>query len=332
MGKQVALWVTLVLGAVVVAGCLGGDEQAPVRSFEASSGQVSDGYAYDGQGLEAGAAQLTGWVDHEENTGNVTASFEFAGSQWNVYHDAFSGAEDWKEGGVAFGLVEHGDTGTSTTIIPRIDGDVVTYGTATVHRDGQGVGDGRWDAHLMLSSTTVRGEDGMITKEDGSTPYDPATPEDARVLEDDPQALLQLTAPHGADSARPAEFTNGTVQVTGADSSETVELGGGPRGSITVNVTTTGGDVPLQAGDLQVRLLDEDGNALDEDSGDVLGEESFETTLSASGLNSTVTLEVTGNGVYDVEFESQVVFDDHPFIIVTWDDYTLEEAETAPAS
>lgn len=330
MGKQVALWVTLVLGAALLAGCLSDEEQAPVRTFDASGGQVSDGYAYDGEGLESGAAQLSGWVDHEENTGNVTASFEFAGSQWVVYHDAFSGAEDWKEGGVAFGLVEHGDTGTSTTIIPRIDGDVVTYGTATVLRDGQSVGGGHWDAHLMLSSTTVRGDDGMITKEDGSTPYDPATAEDARVIEDDPQALLQLTAPDGPDSARAAESGNETITITGPEASESIELGGGPRASITVNVTTMGGDVPITAGDIELRLLDEEGNVLDEAGGDVLPNAPFETTLSASGLNSTVVLEVSGTGSYDVAVESHVTYDDHPFIIVTWDDYTLEEAESPP--
>ncbi len=335
MGISKTLLIVLMVTAALVAGCFADEEEKPVRSFEASGGQASDGYAYNGTGLENAAARLSGWVDHETNTGNVSVSFEFAGSQWQVYHDSFSGDEEWKEGGVAFGLVEHGDTGVSSTIIPRLDGEIVTYGSATVLRDGvpapdPGGADGRWDAHLMLFTDAIRGDDGMITKEDGSTPYDPDTPDDARIIDDDPQGFLQLTAPSGPDSARADETVSETVQVQGVDDAHTVELGGGPSASITVNVTTAEEEPPLQAGDIQVRLVDAQQNVLDEDSGDIGPNQGFETSLQAVGVNETLQLEVSGNGTYTLDIEAHITYDDHPFIILTWDDYELEEADEAP--
>lgn len=337
MQQARALGLATVLVLVATAGCFGGDEVPPVKTVSASGGVASDGYAYDGQGLESANAQLEGFVDDPEDTGILNLSFEFAGSTWEVTYDTFQGQEAFKDGGVEFNLVEHGDSGTSTPIIPTIDGEVVTYGTATVLRDGQPATDpqgntGPWDAHLMLSRDTIRGPDGLITKADGSTPYDPDSPSDARIIEDDPQALFQLTAPSGPDSAREPQTINETLTVQGPDSTDSVTIEAAEGASATVNATASAGSGPLAAGNVKISISD--GNqTLDSAEGTVGPNQDFTASFELEDLNvSSFDVVARGNGTFEVAVSATVVYDDHPFIILTWDDYETEGMDAAPGS
>lgn len=337
MQQARALGLATVLVLVATAGCFGGDEVPPVKTISASGGVASDGYAYDGQGLEQASAQLSGFVHDPDDRGSLNVSFEFAGSTWEVTNDAFSGQEDFKDGGVEFDLVEHGDSGVSTPIIPTVDGEVVTYGTATVLRDGQPAADpqgntGPWSAHLMLSRDTIRGPDGMITKADGETPYDPGSPADARIIQDDPQALLQLTAPSGPDSARAPQTTNETLTVQGPDASDALTVDAAPGASATVNVTASGGSGPLGVGNVRITLTD--GNqTLDSAEGSVGPNQDFTASFELADLEvDSFDVVARGNGTFEVAVEAVVDYNDHPFIIITWDDYQTEAMDAAPGA
>lgn len=337
MQKARALGLAAILALVATAGCFGGDEVPPVKTVSASGGLASDGYAYDGQGLEEASAELSGFVHDPDDRGSLNASFEFAGSTWEITYQSFSGQEDFKDGGVEFGLVEHGDSGTSTPIIPTIDGEIVTYGTATVLRDGQPATDpqgnsGPWSAHLMLSHDTIRGPDGLITKADGSTPYDPSSPGDARIIEDDPQALLQLTAPSGPDSARAPATTNETLTVQGPGSSASTTIGAAQGATAVINVTASGGSSPLGVGNVQIQITD--GNqTLDRAEGMVQPNQDFTASFELADLNtSSLGIVASGNGTFEVEIGATVTYDDHPFIILTWDDYQTEGMDAVPGS
>ncbi len=332
-----ALGLAALLALVATAGCFGGDEVPPVKTISASGGVASDGYAYGGQGLEQASAELSGWVSNPEDTGSLNVSFEFAGSSWEVTYESFSGQEAFKDGGVAFDLVEHGDSGTSTPIIPTIDGEVVTYGSATVLRDGQPATDpqgntGPWSAHLMLSRDTIRGPDGLITKADNSTPYDPSSPGDARIIQDDPQALLQLTAPSGPDSARAPATTNETLSLQGPGSSASTTIEAAQGATAVINVTASGGSSPIGVGDVQIRITD--GNqTLDSAEGTVQPNQDFTTSFELADLNaSSLDVVASGNGTFEVQLSATVTYADHPFIILTWDDYQTEGLDAAPGS
>lgn len=337
MQQARALGLATVLLLVATAGCFGGDEVPPVKTVSASGGVASDGYAYDGQGLGSASAELEGFVDDPEDAGILNLTFEFAGSTWEVTQESFSGEEAFKDGGVEFDLVEHGDSGVSTPIIPTIDGEVVTYGTATVLRDGQPATDpqgetGPWSAHLMLSRDTIRGPDGLIAKSDGETPYDPDSPADARIIEDDPQALFQLTAPSGPDSARAPATTNETLTVQGPDATQSVTIEAAEGASATVNVTASAGSSPLAAGNVRISITD--GNqTLDSAEGAVQPTEDFTASFELEDLEvDSFDVVARGNGTFEVAVDATVVYDDHPFIILTWDDYQTEGMDAAPGS
>lgn len=322
---------TLLAGLLVVAalaGCIGGDDTPPTRTVSASGGLASDGYAYDGQGLVSASATLEGQVDVDEDTGLLNVSFEAWNSTWTVTYGTFSGQEDFKEGGIVADLTEHGDSGVSTPEIPTIRGELVTYGSAEVLRDGApysiGDGSGDWSSHLMLSQDSVRGSDGLIAKSDNSTPYDPSTPGDARIIEDDRQGLLKLVAPSGEDAGRAPTDISEMFSFAGPNNTESVELATAPYASATLQVSTTATQGAISIGQIEVTIVDQNGTELASGGGQVTPNQGYNETFSLQDLDGPVTVEVSGDGGYDVNIAGQITYDDHPFIVVTWDDYTLE--------
>ncbi|HVM45217.1 MAG TPA: hypothetical protein VM582_04720, partial [Candidatus Thermoplasmatota archaeon] len=189
----------LVLALALLAGCFGGEEVPNERQFAASGGVVTAGWSYDGASVVGRGATLQGSTNDAENTGAIDATFVIDGATWTVRVGSFAQAPgaDFQDGGVAHALDEHGDTGVADTSIPRIHALVAAWGSASVMREGKLVTQEPWSAHLMVSRDTVRGADGRITKADGTTPYDPNAPGDARRVENDPQAFLVLRHPLG---------------------------------------------------------------------------------------------------------------------------------------
>lgn len=329
---------SILLGALLVttalAGCFGDDAPPAAYTVEASGGSAADSWDYDGSTLTDAGATLEGQLDHEADTGVLNVTFEAWGSTWTVTHDSFAGAEDFKQGGIALDVVEHGDSGVGSTVIPISRGELMTWGNAEVFRDGdpytvaRGPG-GTWSAHLMLLEDAIRGPDGQITTADGSAPFDPSTPGDARVLEDDPQAMLELTAPSGADSARAPAPVNGSIEIqtpTTTEGSLEIPTAAYSTATLTVNTTPSQGVMGqgLQGGQIDVRIVDEEGTAIAEDSAEFTPNEPYSGTFEVTDVAAPTTLIVSGNGTYTAEVTGQVVYDDHPHITLTWDDYALE--------
>lgn len=326
--------IAALLLTVALAGCFGDDSLPTQYDVQASSGTAADGWAYDGTGLVSASASLSGNVDVSEDTGSLNLTFEAWNSSWTVTHASFSGQEEYKAGGIAQALTAHGDTGTASTALPAIDLDLATWGSAEVLRDGEpyaiGSGPGgAWTAHLMLSEDTVRGADGLIADGNATGPYDPSQPTDARVVEDDPQAIMELIAPSGMDSARPAENISEQVQVqspTGSGGS--VEIPTGPYASTTVTVNTSAsqgaGMVQPQGGTIEISIVDANGTEIGSDSAQFTPDSPYSNTFSLGGAPGPATMTISGNGTYTANVAGQVVYNDLPFIVLTWDDYTLE--------
>ncbi len=316
--------VTLILLTTAMAGCFGGDDAPPTRTATASGGAASDGYAYDGEGIVSADATLSATVNEDEETGSINASFEAWNSTWTVRFDQFSETADFMDGGIVFDILEHGDTGVSSPAIPAIMANVAAWGSADVTRDGEAYdpqgNEGRWSAHLMLSDDTVRGPDGLITKADGTTPYDPSTPEDARTIEDDRQAILTLTAPSGAESAREAVAVEESFQFQGPNNRETVEFPTAPHSQLALNIVAEAAS-GAGAGNFTYRLVDANGTEIDAGGDTVTPTGGLQFAPEVTATTPT-TLILTGSGAYEVTVEATVTYDDHPDIVLFWQDWS----------
>lgn len=321
----------LLVVLALLAGCTRGGDSPAERTFSASGGKASLGWAYDGATVQPASATLDGTIVDADNTGNATATFQLANSTWTIVFDRFAQGEgrDFQDGGVAFDLNEHGDTGVADASIPRIHALVAAWGTAAVMRDGALAAPEPWTAHLMISGDTVRAADGKITKADGTTPYDPASPADARRIEGDPQAFLFVKHPQGETFARePVVQTPSPITCTGPECLQTAEVVVESGASlVTINVTFTGSEasLPVVAGQGTVRLLDAEGTELDA--------QPFQVTPAGAGTVLTfsipsapvgaITVEVAGGGAYTATIDAIVEYDDLPFIVLTWDEVTV---------
>lgn len=328
-GRGMRPVLVLALALALLAGCFGQDEAPAERSFTAAGGSSSNGWAYDGAGLTAAGATLDGRVSNVDNTGIVNVSFQHAGSTWVVTFDAFAQAADrtFMDGGVAFDLDEHGDTGVADASIPRIHAIVAAWGTAKVMRDGVLATPEPWAAHLMVSRDTVRGPDGKIAKADGTTPYDPSAAGDARRIENDPQALMFLKHPQGETFSREPVAASETLTCSGPQCVQSAEVAFDTgAASIQVNVSILPmGPAPAALGQGNVRVVDA--------AGTELGTAAFQALPNAPVLVPFVidpataiaplTVEVSGAGAYSALVDSVVAYDDVPFIVLTWDEVTI---------
>lgn len=321
--------VLAVVLALAIAGCFGDDPAPAERSLSASGGVVSAGWAYDGAGVIGRDATLSGVTNDPENVGAVNASFALGGSTWTVVFDQFGGSQEFMDGGVEFDLTEHGDSGVADASIPKIRARIAAWGTATVLKDGvpvAGAKGDRWAAHLMVSEDTVRGADGRILNAAGNAPYDPAKPADARVVTDDSQALLKLVHPGGEGAARATVNASTSLAFAGPESTQTVDIPSEAGAlSLVVNVTVSGPQsAPLGVGQATLTLKDAGGNATKTTQLTLAPNQPATASFALAGAEVTgpFTLEVKGVGAFTASVDYVVTFDDHPFIVVTWNDVT----------
>lgn len=320
----------LLVSTLAFAGCFGDDPLPAERTVTASGGKTSEGWAYDGVGLAPGSASLEGTLDNVDNTGLVTVSFDLAGSRYVATFDTFAETKPFQDGGIVFELDEHGDTGVADASIPKIHATIAAWGAAKVTKDGMplvGAAGDAWTAHLMVSRDTVRGTDGKIAKADGTTPYDPASPADARRVENDPQALFFIKHPDGETAKRAPLAGSAPVAISGPNQAATAEVPteAGASGA-TINVTVTAGAAPVALGQVAIRILDANGTEIaSEPAANVLPNQPIVKSyqVTADKIAGPLTVEVSGSGSYSATVDYVVTFDDHPFIVVTWDEVTV---------
>lgn len=325
MSKVRSLLAGLLLVAIAFAGCIGADDPPTQYDVQASSGHVANGWAYDGAALESNVASLEGFLDAEANSGSLNITYEAWGSTWEIRHDHFEESQDFHDGGIALGVTEHGDTGVGHTEIPRIDGLVLTWGTAEVLRDGEPYEisqSGTWSAHMMFNENTIRDSSGQILQADQSGPFDPNDPGNAYIEDDNPQAIIELTSPGGADDAREDASVNETVEIVGFDDQGSVELPTSSYSHAMIDLTTET-EVPLQGGSITVEIVDEDGEVLAEDEGEITPLDPYEASWTIEDVDGPVHVVVSGSGTYTAHVDAMVMYDDHPHITITWDDYDL---------
>ena len=317
----------LMLAAVLAAGCF--SKAAPTTMHvSAKDGKVSPGWAYDAAELAPGSATLDGTLDNAANTGNVTASFSFHGSQYVVDFSKFVGDKPFKDGGVAFDLTEHGDSGTADTSIPKVHGKIVAYGTATVMRDGEVVkgktGLTDWAAHLMVFDDAIRGADGKITNAKGDSPLDPAKPGDAKTYPGQSQAMLKLVSPDGDAATRPNLHVDKNLTFAGPQQTQSVDVPveKGAEG-LTIIVNGTGGSNPTAVGQITISIQGADGKEIKggADSANIAPNAAYskQFKVDAKDIAGAMKVLVTGTGLFTAEVTADAAYDDHPFLVVTWD-------------
>ncbi|MEA3202304.1 MAG: hypothetical protein QOE90_3732 [Thermoplasmata archaeon] len=330
------LVLALALVLLVLAGCFSKDNTPAAYTIKATGGKVSPGWAYDGAGLAGGDATLEGYVRNADNAGGVFANFTYLGSKYQVIFDQFKqqDGKPFQDGGVAFGLTEHGDSGTADTSIPKVHGKVVAYGFAQILRDGKpfvGQAGNLWAAHLMVYDDAVRGPDGKITKKDGTSPFDPSAPADAKTYPGQAQAMLKLVHPDGMNFTKAPVHVDSNLTMSGPNGNQSVAIpveAGALPFTITVNSTSAapaGAPANVGVGTITVTIPVGKGYT---DTGQVTPQAPYSkafplTAEDLSNVTSPITVYVTGSGVYNVEVTANVPYNEPAFLVVTWDNPTL---------
>lgn len=317
----------------LVTGCFGDDPEPNERAFTASNGVVTAGWAYGGGGEIGGSAEINGSTIDDANTGAIHIEFLLDDQPWVIHFDAFAQAEgrDFQDGGIEHGLDEHGDTGVADASIPRIHANVAAWGTASVTRNGALVTPEPWPAHLMVSRDSVR-NGGKITKADGTTPYDPGTPADALTVENDPQVLFFVKHPMGETFMRAPATTFLNLTCSGPQCSAPGEVLV-EDGATKLVVNATGrpdGQLPLAVGrGVSVLLSDANGvqlgmiNLGDIVAGPVPPPTGNTEIVLGPDFAGPVTATVSGDGAFSVAIDATAFYDDHPFIVIVWDEPTV---------
>lgn len=326
--RSQALALVALLALAGLAGCLGAQAEPSERRFEATGGKVSPGWAYDGQGIVPGNARLDGFLDDADNAGIVNVTFEYGGASYSVVFDRFAQAEgkEFMDGGVAFGLDEHGDSGVADASIPKIHAVAAAWGKATVLAGGAPLTADPWSAHLMISRDTVRGADGRILDAAGAAPYDPAKPGDATRVEDDAQVLFWIKHPQGETFARAPLNASVPLSFSGPTQTQMVDIPAekGAAGGI-VNFTLRPGQAPVAVGQFAFRLVNASGGVLYEESDPIAQNQPRvgSVELTAAMIDGPLQAQVEGAGAFDVVVDYQVTYEDRPFLVVTWDEVAL---------
>lgn len=322
-------FVLVVVLAVALAGCA---DPAPVTKydFSASGGKASEGWAYDGVGVTAASASLAGSLDDAANTGSVNVSFSFFGATYVVSFNSFQGAQDFQDGGVRFNFDEHGDSGNGDASLPKMRVKAAAWGMATVTKDGEplkGASGDQWAAHVMISDDTVRGADGRVLNAAGTAAYNPSAPTDAKITTGDPQVFLSLKSPDGETAIREPAAGSATLGFQGPESTLSADVPAEKGASaLVVNVTLKASDpAPVGLGQATISLVDANGNVTKTKDvtftpqGPVV--ESF--ALTAAEITGPFKLQIKGQGIFTAAVDYVVTFDDHPFVVLTWDEVTV---------
>jgi hypothetical protein len=316
--------------ASALAGCFGNDAGPTSLTLSASGGKVSEGWAYDGAGLVPSGATLTGTLDDAGNTGNVTATFDFHAGKYVVVFDRFNETKDFMGGGVRFGFDEHGESKNGDASLPMVHAKAAGWGFARLTRDGAplvGKAGDLWTAHIMVLDDSPRGADGKILSAAGTAPYDPAKPGDAKVARGDPQVMMYVKSPDGETAMRAPLNVTKDLAFAGPPSSQSVDIASEKGAeSLVVNVAITGAAGPVPGvGNATITLRDAGGNATKKADLTLLpnAPASATFTLSEKEITGAYKLVIDGAGAFNAKVEAVVVFDDHPFLVITWDDVTV---------
>jgi hypothetical protein len=185
---------------LALAGCIRAPQ--PTSAFQAHGAHpiVFQGYDYAGATAHPSTGTFTVDTNADTDQGRVTASFESDGKQYAVdfAHFAEAPGKAFQQGGVRADFPEHGTTGNGDALLPTIHALSAGWGTGTVTVDGQPfsdptTGNATFTMHYMVTDTGPRDPaTNRITKADGATPYDPASPGDARVLNGTKEFLLNV--------------------------------------------------------------------------------------------------------------------------------------------
>lgn len=334
--SRIALILAALVAAGGLAGCFGategglGDPRTVTATGKAYFSATGWGYGGGGQSVDA---TFEGTFNDADNTGTATIRFKAGEEEVVVTFDKFAEAagKTFQDGGVEFDILEHGDSGVADASVPKLLALVAAWGEATVTAGGEPEADPMtgaptWTAHVMASDTTVRGADGKITKADGTTPYDPASPADAKTVEGDRQ-LLFILKPH-ARAAEPAPVNETqSASVQSPQYSESYAFQGEVGGMGLVRITLVGASgSPLGGGSATVVVKNPSGvetsstnAALTPGTGPATAEATFVTDQAGEYV-----IEVSGNGVFEYELAYTVDYTPMPGVTLTWDDFTIE--------
>lgn len=95
---------------------------------------------------------------------------------------------------IAINHFEHNTTGAGPTIEPTLFVYLASWGPAEVFKNG--VSQGTFETHMMITDGARDVESGKIVQSDGTTPYSPMTPGDSKVNHNIAQLhLVYHTAP-----------------------------------------------------------------------------------------------------------------------------------------
>lgn len=316
--------------AVGIAGCAK-PAPASTHEFSAAGGKVSPGWAYDAAGLVPGAAQLTGTLDDAANKGSVNVSFDYLGSKYVALFDQFKESKPFQDGGVRFEFDEHGNSGNGDANLPKFHAKLAAWGVAKVTKDGEPLKGGAtsdvWTAHLMIARDAPRGLDGKIVKADGTTPYDPAKPDDAKLNMGKTQALFFIQSPDGPLSMRGPINDSKTLAFQGPQNVQTIDIPAEKgAASVTINITFQGtAPAPIGVGKATVTLKDAGGNATKTQDVTIAPNSPSVVTLvlQAKDIKGAYKLSIDGTGAFSAKVDTLVQYDDHPFLVVTWDEPAL---------
>ncbi|HEV8359910.1 MAG TPA: hypothetical protein VGR28_05565 [Candidatus Thermoplasmatota archaeon] len=305
-----------------LGGCLRAEQATTTFTATGSNPVAFAGYDYAGATALAGAGDIQVSLDAASDTGTVVATFTAGGRAWRAEFTRFAETRPFHQGGVRLDFPEHGDSGNGDALLPTIHALAAGWGQGTVSVDGAPIvdpstGNATFNLHVMATDTGPRDPaTNKITKQDGSTPYDPAAPADARVT----QGLRQLMINVQSAAAMPADANvtlqgqiAGSDQVTGATALGTIPVANA-QGSIAANVTLAGAQGPLPAlGQFHVALLDPAGTEVQ--ACDVAPGAAAPCALAAPAplMVGDYTVQATGSGIASASGVALVDYPDSIF-------------------
>jgi hypothetical protein len=193
----------LLVGTVLLlalSGCFGVAERPALFTVEGHMPVVFQGYDYEGNTAEVGEGRISIQVSPDTDTGTTMATFQSEGRPWRVEFTRFAEApgKAFHMGGVRNDFAEHGASGNGDALLPTFHALSAGWGEGTVTVDGQpltdpATGSTTFALHYMVTDTAPRDpQTRKVTKADGATPYDPASPADAKLLPGTMQILLNV--------------------------------------------------------------------------------------------------------------------------------------------
>jgi len=168
-----------------------------------------DAFSYDGSGHKKITGNVQVNLDPITNTGSITAEWtDLEGNKWTYQQTQFAGGNEMYIGEtidgvtqttldldpVAINHFEHGTTGAGPTLEPTLFVYLASWGPAEVTKNG--VSQGTFEGHMMVTDGVRNTETGKIVQSDGTTPYSPMSPSNSLVNHNTAQLhLVYHTAP-----------------------------------------------------------------------------------------------------------------------------------------